>query len=282
MPDITSEREMASISTTNNCSTHIHPNDEHKRDYQTGSLLYTGNTTRGFVGVMGTAGSSRSHLITRSRVFMQFDTSGVTAVPLTSKQVDDESGLVLKITPRSTSYGSPELVAVASNLTGSTTPGLANFRDITNYQVSSSFNFNETPPSGMRQVLINYTTTDDAWLQSGNGTAHYVADSPYFLSGTANLAEAMFVSSSVKMALMGYAFDYTSASISPAFSESPSALSGTVAIWFAAGGVAVGDQPTLSYTAGTTTTNILGVSPAHQAKVAGVFRGKTEKVGGKR
>ncbi len=91
----------------------------------------------------------------------------------------------------------------------------------------------------------------------------------------------MFVSSSVKVALMGYAFDYTSASISPALSESPSALSGTIAIYFASNGTA-GNRPRLSFSEGTTTTNILGVSPVRQAKVAGVFRGKTEKVGGKK
>ncbi len=282
MPDISAEREMASINETSTVNILDHSNDEHKRDYQTGSILYTGNTTRGYVGLMGSV-VGRNHVITRSRIFMQFDTSGVTAVPLTSKQVDDDTGLVLKITPQHTNYGYPELVAVASNLTGTTTPGLANFRDITNWQVSSSFNFNESVPAGgMRSTLINYTTTDDAWLQSGNGTSHYEVDRPYFLSGTANLAEAMFVSSSVKMALMGYAFDYTSASISPALIESPSALSGSCTIYFAAGGVATERMPTLSYTAGTTTTNILGVSPARQAKVAGVFRGKTEKVGGKK
>ena len=218
------------------------------RDAAAGSVVYGPSSGCCQIYPGHNYSGGRGHSYYRS--FLAFDTSGIDSAPLL--EVAGAPAFTINIHGYSTNVG--DFITYKANLTSSTALlNAANYNDFDGWVSGSAFT-GSVYGSFLTASLI--TSTD------GSNSAYQP------ITGTAELADAMQNNDFVSMVIVDHYHD-----------AQYNADDETQASWIVTNGnLASANPPKIIYTAGTTKSKILGISPAKQKSVSGVTRDKTSKV----
>jgi len=218
------------------------------RDAAAGNALYTtGEATS--PGHHYSSGRGHSYY----RAFLAFDTSGIDSAPLL--EVADSPAFTINIF----GYGSVQgdFITYKANLTSSTALlNTANFNDFDGWVSGSAFT-GSVYGSFLTASLITSTDISNPAYQP--------------ITGTAELADAMQNNDFVSMVIVGHYHDAQ-------YNADDETAGPRWLIDSTDGRPSGASPPKIIYTAGTTKSKILGISPAKQKSVSGVARDKATKV----